>query len=476
MTGLVFLLVFLFRLTLVDRGLMYWWDERMHWFSLRMWADVASGNWADFVKTPFNPKIQGRPLWIILNMIPAGLQGIYFWFTGVKTETPQSLHLVGIYNVILSMIVLRLFWLVTKRLFTNRISVLVAILVYGLLVNSTINVRHMYPIYSSLILYLTSLWLLLRHDVLKVKAVLVAGILAGMGQLTYASYFLFPIFELVVIVYRKARVGSFALGYAIPLLAFALWARSIGTSIYASISRDPGLNPTLIEALLFLPVYLIEAEGLIGITLLVSAGLLVTLGLIKIWKRRSISLAVVLGITSLIAYIAFALTTIWHHRIYARVIHIYILFLIVGIVGAIEYVRQQKQYWVFLLLGIVSIYSFYRWARVFSTVNYPLDVKFRICDTYYRCPDTVVEIDENNTKLPMIGPDIRFILVNTPNMFPKTRVARIYVPPNNFRLVLSSAHPLNFIPYQLEGYNPQERNWLRQYGYAVRVYQKIGEP
>ena len=45
-----------------------------------------------------------------------------------------------------------------------------------------------------------------------------------------------------------------------------------------------------------------------------------------------------------------------------------------------------------------------------------------------------------------------------------------FVPPKNFTLVYSQPHPLNFVPYQLEGYNPQERLWLRQRAYTIRVY------
>ena len=477
--GIIFLAIAIFRLTLVDRGLMYWWDDRMHWFSMRMWSDVASGDWADFLKTPFHPKIQGRPLWILLNMVPAGLQVIWFLIRGLKTETPASLHIVGIYNVFLSMVVVILFWLIAKKLLRSRMSALVATIVYAFLANSTINVRHMYPIYSSLILYISSLLILLRPGAFTWKQVILSGIIAGLGQLTYASYFLFPIFNLVVLAYRHIRlriIGGFCLGYMAPILIFELWARAVRTSIYASISKDPGLNPSFAEALWFLPTYLIQAEGLMGIVLVILTGLLIGLSLTRIIKRQPLSLATVLGLAGLIAYIAFAVSSIWHHRIYARVIHIYILFLILGIAGVMEFVSKQKRYWLFLFWGIVSIYSVYSWGGDFINLNYPLDTKFKICGTYYRCPDTVMEVDENDTQLTRVIPDkTQFILVNTIYMFPKAQTANLFVPPNNFRLISDSIHPLNFIPYQLEGYNPQEINWLRQYRYTVRVYQKIGQ-
>lgn len=482
MIGLLFLVIFLFRLTLIDKGLMYWWDERMHWFSMRLWADVISGNWTDFLNTPFNPKIQGRPLWVMLNMIPAGIQAIYWWITGIKTETPQSLYLVGVYNVILSMLVLGLFWLVAKRLLVRRTSTVIAVLIYGLLANSTINVRHMYPIYTSLILYLLSFWILLRRTKINWSTALISGVLAGMGQMIYASYFLFPLFNVVVLIYKLAKsrikiVGSFGLGYALPIIIMELWARSVGTSIYASISRDPGLNPGLIEALWFLPIYLIEAEGLIGVTLLTLTGFLIILIAVRLWKHYSISLAVVMGLVSLLIYAAFAVTTIWHHRIYARVVHVYILFMILGAVGAMEYLRQRQQRLVLLLVGMISIYSFYQWAKVFVGISYPLDIKFKICGTYYRCPETVMEIDENNPGAASeISAATKFILVNTIYMFPIMPEPLMFTPPENFRLITAVPHPLNFVPYQLEGYSPQERSWLKQRNYAIKVYQNINQP
>lgn len=466
-TIIVLAAITVFRLTLADRGLMYWWDERMHWFSMRMWLDVASGNWEDFFETPFHPKIQGRPLWIILNMIPAGLQAGLFLISGIKTETPTSLHVVGVYNVFLSMIIVVLFWLIAKKLLADSASALAATIVYALLANSAVYVRQMSPIYSSLILYLTSFLLLVKVKTVNWKRVMIAGLIAGLGQLTYASYFLFPLFELVVIIYRKLRVGSFVLGYAIPPLVFELWARGVGTSIYASIARNPGLNPTFTEALLFLPRYLIEGEGKIGLILV----LLSSLPFLAALKLKKVNLATVLGISSGLIYILFAITTLFYHRIYARVLHIYILFLILGIVGSLELLNKRRRYVCFLILGIISVMSFYAWASKFQKLTYPWEVRFNACKSFYECPSDILEVTENTLQSPgAIPAGTKMILVNTLYMAPIEERMIDFRPPKNFGLAASWPHPLNFIPYQLEGYSPQERLWLRQRAYTIRVY------
>ena len=467
MVGIVFLSLLLFRLTLVDRGLMYWWDERMHWFSLSMWAEIASGDWGEVLKLPFHPMIQGRPAWVVVNMVPAGFQVLAFLIWGIKTETPTSLRIVGGYNALLSIGVLILFWLIAKKMLTKEMA-LIATIIYALLANSTINVRHMYPIYPALILYLSSFLILLKTGDLRVRELMVAGVLSGLGQLTYASYFLFPIFELVVIFYRKAKVGSFILGYMIPLLVFEGWARLLGTSVYANIARNPGLNPSFFEALTFLPRYLIEAEGKIGL-LLLGLSILPLWGLIR--YRRKVSLAVMLGITSWLLYGIFALTTLWHHRIYARVIHIFILFLVIGVLGSIKLVDEKIRRVVVVIIGIMSVVSFYSWAIQFQKLVYPWEVRFRLCNSYYACPKQVMEISENSVEpIVAVSEETETILVNSLYLAPIEKNFFKFVPPKNFTLVYSQPHPLNFVPYQLEGYNPRERLWLRQRAYTIRVY------
>lgn len=469
-TIVVLVAITVFRLTLADRGLMYWWDERMHWFSMRMWSDVASGNWGDFFKTPFHPKIQGRPLWIVINMIPAGLQVGAFLISGLKTETPESLKIVGAYNVFLSMIVVGLFWLIAKTVLTNSVSALIAVMIYSLLANSTINVRHLYPIYPALIFYLGAMLILLRVGLKKLKWVLIAGMLSALGQLTYASYFLFPVFGITALIYRRGgfrQTASFCLGYTLPILAFELWARGMGTFLYASITRNPGLKITFSEALLFLPRYLIEGEGKIGLILVILS----FLPLLAALKLKKVNLATVLGISSGLIYILFAITTLFHHRIYARVLHIYILFLILGIVGSLELLNKRRRYVCFLILGIISVMSFYAWASKFQKLTYPWEVRFNACKSFYECPSDILEVTENTLQSPgAIPAGTKMILVNTLYMAPIEEKIIEFRPPKNFGLVASWPHPLNFIPYQLEGYNPQERLWLRQRVYTIRVY------
>lgn len=480
-TIVVLVAITVFRLTLVDRGLMYWWDERMHWFSMSMWSDLAAGNWGDFWTTPFHPKIQGRPLWIILNMIPAGFQVGLFLISGIKTETPTSLHVVGVYNVFLSMIIVVLFWLIAKKLLADSASALVATIIYALLANSAVYVRQMSPIYSSLILYLSSFLLLVEMKTVIWKRVIVAGLMTGLGQLTYASYFLFPLFNLTVLIYRLIRsrqyrvgvwsttIGGFCLGYVLPILLFEFWARSVGTSIYASIARNPGLNPTFTEALLFLPRYLIEGEGKIGLILIVLSLLL----FLAVLKLKKINLATVLGISSWLIYILFAITTLFHHRIYARVVHIYILFLIIGIVSSLELLNKRGRYICFLILGIISVISFYGWASKFQKLTYPWEVRFNACKSFYECPSSILEVTENTLQPPgAIPAGTKMILVNTLYMAPIEERMIDFRPPKNFGLAASWPHPLNFIPYQLEGYSPQERQRLRQRAYTIRVYRQ----
>lgn len=480
---LFFIALFVFRLGLITKGIFYWWDERMHWFSMGMWKAVSEGNWKELASLPFHPKSQGRPFWLVLNMIPAGFQVLYFLLTGIKTETPESLRFVGVYNVILSMIVVILFWVIARKVIKNVTGAFTATVVYSLLVVSNVNVKHMYPIFPSLVFHLFSFWVLVSKKV-SPRRLLISGVLSGLGQITYASFFLFPLFNAgVLFYYSLPRLklkdlletwGRYALGYLIPIVFISLWAAGLGTHLYANISdaKTIGLNPSFTEAITFLPSYLVTAEGLMGILLL----MLSTIALGVFIKTKKINLGSILLSTTLIAYTLFALSALIHRRVYARVIHIYIIFLILGAFGVLENQKSKIRNLIFATAILTSVVSFFLWAPKFWNLTYPQDVKFQVCGDYYRCPKSVLLIEENAAPLSApIDNTIETLLVNTDYLHPVREEYSSFVGPDNFELVFATPHPLNFFPYQLEGYLLEERRRLQTRQYQIKVYQRKSE-
>ena len=74
-------------------------------------------------------------------------------------------------------------------------------------------------------------------------------------------------------------------------------------------------------------------------------------------------------------------------------------------------------------------------------------------------------VDTARAALRLMGPNARYVLLNAQYLFP----ARERKPTPEGNVVYRTRHPLEFLPYQYEGYVAAERALLRETDIAIRL-------
>lgn len=487
--------VAVYRLTLVDRGALAFVDESLYFRSVMVLqalgaGDVhgALGHLADNL---------ARPGAILMNMPVAALQAIPLAF-GVAPSNPRSLLIPVVVNVAVSLATLYLFFDICVVLCRDRAAALVAAVVYALLVNTNLYIRHVLPYDGALCVSLYALWLGMTRP--PTRLALVTGILVGATITIYPGYYLLACVLGVAIVGRTRSEGLrataqfaavFAVGAAAVVAAIELLCRAGGISYIRKaqeVSRMIGMG-SFDEGWTFLPEYLLKVERLSGVALLAGTA-------VCLWRAAS---ALRRGALRPIDWLLVPAVAAWawqaasaaqFHRIvfYGRLIHPWILFMawaLADAMTAIDGPALRKAASVVVLTA--ALVSWAPSARAYYRLAYPSDVLYSL-----RIDTTRVPLDQMRCELALgqylsryasPGPldratrypytsDSHYFLVN----FCQALGLVIAPPPPstggiaNATLLYDGPHWMTFPAYGFEGLPPDARDALVQNRYRVRAY------
>ncbi len=173
-----------YRLTLLDRGATAFVDETLYFTSVMALQSFAVGDVRGGLR--HIAAARGRQGAELIQLPLAALQAIPSAF-GIPASNLRSLLIPAVFNVVISLVTLFLFFKVCLVLSNDGWAALAASVVYGLLVNTNLYLRHILPYDWALLLGVYALWLALTRPPSPWLA-LVTGALTGMMITFYTGY------------------------------------------------------------------------------------------------------------------------------------------------------------------------------------------------------------------------------------------------------------------------------------------------
>jgi len=495
----------IYRFSLLGRGAFSFMDEyRYKWSIMAMDRLCWAGDFHAFLSSLF--EVQGRPGEALIRTIPALGQLLICSFYSIHFENPESLIIPTVFNVIISLLKIFLFYKITLILIKNNYKIALAgTLVYALLVNSNIYIRHILPYDNALLICLLSLYYYLRviegDKNVPLRSTCVTGLLTGLQFTVYPGYYLFPIIIFILIIFNdKEKIFSrdklkhcflFLLSNLSGLIFFELLAMQCKTSYLLTLLTlsDTITQGSFEEGFTFLSKYLIEVENLTGIFMLVFA-VIYTVKKIKGLMSpgtsgKGIDYFRSLFFATLFCFLFQAsLSAVFHKMVfYGRLVHMYIPFIIWSNLFVISEIKKDRLREItYIIMMVLSLYSFFIFNERFSAIAYP-------CNVLYDEGIIIQNLDANNqhyelpiyinatsppprnmeTEAPYIK-DTNFVIVNFWLYTPVTNQILRYKPEENMELIFSRPHFLTFPAYYYEGYSIEERAILKREDFHIKIY------
>lgn len=476
----------LYRAAVGWSGQLYWPDEYRYLHALHVLDELRKGELVGGLTWVFGEfaterGVASQPSYILFSMVPAFIQGVANLLLGIEPSSPVFYRIPAAVNVITSLGLTLVLYRLGSLLTGDSALALLSVFVHGLLANTNLYVRHLFPYDLALLLFLTSLVVLLDPMASQwgfCSGAAKAGILCGIGITTYQGYNPFVVIILAVVVEKYWGAWRQILAFLVALFSVGLiWegcAQFGGFSFVSSVQRfsqmytSAGIQGSTEESYFFLPLYLWEVEGVLGVTLL--ALFVCFLGMVVARKLGKPEVTLI-GAAS-ITYLSFATFSVVSHRIalYGRLLHMYLPFFVLGVVMAIKHFSvPHARKGAALALVLASLTSFLPTAMDAFAISFPKDVERDIKGAFAGnlklCEMGTYKIDEGSGS----QADCDLIIENVRHLYPLPSVLES-LPPPGFKLAKEYKHPLQFIPYWFEGYKPDERARLSEHPPVMRVY------
>jgi hypothetical protein len=441
-------------------------------------------------------RMGSRPGETLVKMIPAALQFLPHVF-GITPANPRSLLIPTVGNVVMSVAIVFLLYRIALLTFeADTMIALVVAIVYSLLVNTSVYVRHLFPYDWSLVLLMYALWTVLSGSA-TLRHAIVTGALTAFAVTVYPGYYPMAGVVGVVLVGRTVgatagarAAGAFALGGLVVLAPVELFSRLGGFSLVLG-ARELTTTITLgsfEEGWMFLPRYLRDVEG--GAGFLLGAGFVVyaARAAVTIWRERRLRLIDWLVLPAVTAWMwqATGASQLHWMVLYGRLIHPWFLFLALALGDAILVMRRgTARTAVCAAVVLTALISWAPSAAAYRRLAYPADVAYQIgADTTriarrnmpcelepwgilydYASPPPL----NRATGAPYSSAS-NYYLVNFCFGKPRSGAFDRTAAPADAHLIYEAPHFLTFPAYGFEGYRPEERGDLITRRYTVRAF------
>ncbi|MBA4417147.1 MAG: hypothetical protein C0392_04455 [Syntrophus sp. (in: bacteria)] len=459
----------------------------------------------------------GRPGDSTLKIIPMAFQYMLYKYKGIDPTNPESLLIPVIFNIIICSALLFVFYRLTLVLFNNNEGIaLVAALIYGLLVNSNIYIRHIFPYDGALLCFFCVLYYGLNKvrsygSGLQARDAFIMGLLAGLGFTLYPGYYFFVVlifsvlfFDISAIHFDKriftlfskskyTRCAIFIGGFTSIIAFYELVSRLGGVSyVFTSAKVALLINQgSYEEGFSFLPKYLLQVEGATGAIILIFSLIYLAIILKEIISSKRLLIDgnywKMLFVLISIGFIIHATATFLHKMVfYGRLLHMYFPFMIWATLSVIIIMKSEKWRRI-AYAGVLasSAVCFLLFLSDYSSVAYPRDVLYQFgIDTHDPSTIRINETKEwanydspppidNKSRKPY-GVNNHMMLVNFCFFYPLSdRNDFRPVNPAPAGLVFSGQHFQTFPAYSFEGFSIKERIHAKERRYKVSIYQRV---
>jgi len=484
----------LYKFLLINAGFLTEPDERRYLMSFSFLKNLSKGHFSEALRAIYNA--DGRPGSIILHSIPASLQFILAKIRHLEVFETKSFQIVFIYNFIILLLTLYVLYKIFHKLFQSRIISLSGILIYSLLVNNFIYLRHIYPYNESLLIFLWLTYQILKSSNFKLKKIFFWGALAFFGFTVYPAYNLsffavYFLYNFILFFQRKSLKQwlkynvIYILGSVSVLVAFEVFSKISGTSYIGHLrTLSKTVNQgSFDESYSFITKYFIEIEQVTGIILLF--GLLIFLFFLpKLLSKKSSNdrLIVYLVISFTIPYLMFATSGYFFHKsvMMGRVLHQFIFIIILINLWLLQQILITKQQLLILTISIMAVVQFFLRIHDYLKISYPRDVYWQFLKTYPLDKiKNISEYDNSWSNLPQKIDSIYIekntkdtvIIINGMYFFPFDNAHKYhaYQVRKNQKYIFDKPHFINWKAYQYEGYGKQERQLIDSLKLHIKV-------
>jgi hypothetical protein len=481
------------RLTFIGQGYLSFPDENRYVSSIQAVEQVLKGDFHSFWELVF--ETAARPGDTLVNLIPAAIQVSLQKYLSIPSESQFSFMVVkGVGNVAVSLLILLLFYKISERLFRNTSIVLISTVVYALLVNSNIYLRHLFPYDISLLMYLYCLFVFLTKKI-DIWLMFFIGCISGFAYTVYPGYFWFIGIVFLVSMnlsetYPKKLLNGmvFFIGTVIPVVILQLISLCAKYSYFHEmyfVSKSI-IQGSFDESPYFGPLYLIQVEYSIGIVLL----LMFVVYLVCLWIPKIPINKKVRGveIPAIIMYLFYVMLGFVFHQMvfYGRILHGFMPFIVWGGFSVIDSIKSTIIRSILLsALIICSFISFGKFYVEYQNIGYPYDVLTRYHIQTSTLPVANILSESYEYKFQYETPP----LYTTP-ITPYTHVSDnptlinfhffwpvmdyyyfSYKPEAHQKKIFSVLHFQSYPAYTFEGFLPEEREVLIKRPYIIQIYE-----
>lgn len=517
---LLMLLVGGYRMTLIDRGHFYDFDERSYLQTTDMIEALSRGEYRVAVQHLFLARgdtAAARPGYVVVSLIPAAMQRVAGSILHIDRNSQHYYDACNVFNVLVSVVALWLLYELGAMWTGSRWFGLLAAGVFSATWYANMWVCHLVSYHASLALFLAAMVLVGKHRSAtspNARFAPLCGLLTGLGFASYPGYYaLLVINSVAVAALMKPRVRAM-LGYAAGgltvFLVFELAAWFAGRSYLGDMLSlsDTIRQGDFAEGFLFGWRYLLKVEGALGMLLLITVAWL-PVHLCRHGLRSVSPTALVVIPLAVLCYFVHGAISAWaeHMVFYGRVFGAFIPLLVCGSVTAVAAIRHVslRRFCVFLLVA-TSMVQFVLLARAHRTIQYPADFLFQTFSdagvTLNNTPSVLLGIATNEPhRGDALSADVMMVSDALPegsdpgwlgvSAHHRTAVDRPrficanlrwvpyvgdqyaeFQPPHGYRLIASAAAPWSLPAYRFEGRRPWERRRLAERGYSMRVYER----
>jgi hypothetical protein len=506
------LLITVFKLSLIGTGFLAFPDEirycqsgiALHYFSE---LKISSA-----IKVFFST--QGRPADALLNIIPIAVQSVTSQLFNLNCYESSNSYPLFIFNFIIYCLILIIHYKFSKLLLKSCFLALMSVLLFSILTNSYIYLRHALPYDKSLLVYYVILYnvaLYTENNSLSSMKAFIIGVCSFLGFLIYPGYFPLLFVGLFILffnnisnqeVFKKLVYSSYyILGSITCLYIFEKIARIVGKSY---ILDSIGLSKTITqgsyeESFSYILKYLFEVEGLTGIILLISLPLFCFIMIYQIKHKpfKQYSLIMLLSISLIGMFLSYASAGYFLHKVvfYGRLLHQYFPFICIFAIYSINELLiklTRKNELILITISIIFIVNFGFNLLNYNSLAYPRDIYWQLVKANkLNYAGNCFEYDDRWPVMPKrndsINYDIREKRINTIQyiildgnfinasiyLVKDLNEYHMFNPNDNYHLLESKPSFMNFKAYQYDsGANMIDRHSMDKNSIKINIFSK----
>ncbi len=461
------------RIVIVARGGQLYWPDEAHYFDslelVRLFARGNLGGALDFILG-----IKAHVGFLLLGTIPAAIQYCLETWMGLSRESTAWIPALILSSA--SVISIALTDAIARRVGAGRREGFIAALLLAAATSMFYFARHLVPYDLALALALLALWIGLDPRPGSARSAM-CGILASLAFFTYYGYWSLAALVCVVhVIWGKPKAAEIVrraiaagLGFVLlpTILSFVSMLKGLVPFVLAMAKFADSVNQGTQSEGWRLPwEYLWDAEH--GLLIVWAIGTFVVIW-VAIKHRELVPPSVFLWLGSVVAlYLTLFIgsTVLEKFVVYGRLAKQLVPFFCLTTAFCVNYLLDHSSVtrpWVWSGAIALVVQVAFNFAPPL-TQQFPRDIEREVIATYGQVGRALTVKGP-----PVFGDDpnlkSRYVLLNVQYLYPISGTRK---PPAG-RIVLQTAHPLQFLPYQFEGHDPGERSLLQSVDLSMRL-------